>query len=56
MKISQGAINAEVEIELSGGQKIVSVITINSGNRTWLEVGEEAYAMVKASSVMIAVD
>jgi molybdopterin-binding protein len=55
-KITNGAVNAEVELELSGGQKIVSIITINSVNRLGLEVGREAYAMVKASSVMIAVD
>ena len=55
-RITNGAVNAEVELELSGGQKIVSIITINSVNRLGLEVGREAYAMVKASSVMIAVD
>jgi molybdopterin-binding protein len=55
-KITLGAVNAEVELELSGGQKIVSIITINSVKRLGLEVGKEAYAMVKASSVMIVVD
>lgn len=55
-KITNGAVNAEVELELPGGQTIVSIITINSVKRLGLEVGKEAYAMVKASSVMIAVD
>jgi molybdopterin-binding protein len=55
-KITLGAVNAEVEIELAGGQKVVSIITINSVKRLGLEVGKEAYAMVKASNVMIAVD
>jgi molybdopterin-binding protein len=54
--ITMGAVNAEVEIELAGGQTIVSIITINSVKRLGLAVGEEAYAMIKASSVMIAVD
>ena len=54
--ITIGAVNAEVELELSDGQKIISIITINSVKRLGLEVGKEAYAMVKASSVMIAVD
>ena len=54
--INMGAVNAEVELELPGGQKIVSIITISSAKRLGLEVGKEAYAMVKASSVMIAVD
>lgn len=55
-KINLGAVNAEVEIELPDGQKITSVITINSVNRLGLEVGKPCYAMIKASSVMVAVD
>ena len=54
--ITMGAVNAEIELELSDGQKIVSIITINSAKRLGLEVGKEAYAMIKASSVMIATD
>jgi molybdopterin-binding protein len=55
-KITLGAVNAEVELELPDGQKIISIITINSVKRLGLGVGKEAYAMIKASSVMIAVD
>ena len=55
-KITMGAVNAEVELELGDGQKIVSIITISSAKRLELEVGKEAYAMIKASSVMVAVD
>jgi molybdopterin-binding protein len=55
-KITMGAVNAEVEIELAGGQTIVSIITISSVKKLGLAVGKEAYAMIKASSVMIAVD
>ncbi|MFO7964607.1 MAG: TOBE domain-containing protein [Desulfobacterales bacterium] len=54
--ITMGAVNAEVELELPDGQKIVSIITINSVKRLGLEVGKKANAMIKASSVMIAVD
>lgn len=55
-KITKGAVNSEVELELAGGQKIVSIITVNSVKKLKLKVGKQAYAMVKASSVMIAVD
>ncbi|MBN2321461.1 MAG: TOBE domain-containing protein [Acidobacteria bacterium] len=55
-KITMGAVNAEVELELADKQVIVSIITINSVKRLGLEVGKEAYAMIKASSVMIATD
>lgn len=51
-----GAVNAEIELELGDGQKMVSIITINSVKRLGLEVGKEVYAMIKASSVMVAVD
>lgn len=55
-RINTGAVNSEVEIELPDGQKITSIITINSVNRLGLEVGKSCYAVVKASSVMVAVD
>ncbi|MCU0600798.1 MAG: TOBE domain-containing protein [Desulfobacterales bacterium] len=55
-KITMGAVNAEVELELGDGQKVISIITINSVKNLGLEVGKNAYAMIKASSVMIAVD
>ena len=55
-KITTGAVNSEVEIELADGQKITSIITINSVNRLGLKEGNPCYAMIKASSVMIAVD
>jgi molybdopterin-binding protein len=55
-RITIGAVNAEVEVELGDGQKVVSIITINSVKSLGLEVGKQVYAMIKASSVMIAVD
>ena len=51
-----GAVNAEVELELGDKQKIISIITINSVKRLGLQEGKEAYAMIKASSVMMATD
>jgi molybdopterin-binding protein len=55
-KIEQGAVNSVVTLEIAGGDELVSVITISSVKRLGLEVGKEAYAMIKASNVMIAVD
>jgi molybdopterin-binding protein len=54
--ITTGAVNSEVEIELPDGQKVVSIITLSSVKRLGLEKGKEVYAMIKATSVMIAVD
>jgi molybdopterin-binding protein len=56
IKIVRGAVNAEVTLELPGGLQVVSIITISSVDSLGLKEGMEAYAVVKASSVMIAVD
>ncbi len=55
-KVTPGAVNAEVIIDLPGGMEIVSVITKESAERLGLQVGKAAYAVIKASEVMIAVD
>ena len=55
-KIEEGAVNAVVTLEIAGGEELVSVITLSSVKRLGLEVGKQAYAMIKASNVMIAVD
>jgi molybdopterin-binding protein len=56
IKLVRGAVNAEVTMELPGGTQIVSVITLTSVDTLDLQEGKEAYAIVKASNVMIAVD
>jgi molybdopterin-binding protein len=55
-RLNPGAVNTEVILELPGGAEIVSVITKSSAETLGLAVGKEAYAVIKASSVMIAID
>jgi len=55
-QIEPGAVNSEVLLELPGGVEVVSIITNKSVKALGLSVGKEAYAVIKASSVMIAVD
>ncbi len=55
-QIEPGAVNSEVTIELPGGVEVVSIITNKSVKNLGLSIGKEAYAVIKASSVMIAVD
>ena len=55
-QIIPGAVNSEVILETTGGETIVSVITKESVESLGLKVGQEAYAVIKASNVMIAVD
>jgi len=43
-------------LELPGGAELVSIITKHSAEDLGLQVGADAYAVIKASNVMIAVD
>ena len=56
VKILHGAVNSEVTIELPGGTRLVSIITNSSVENLGLIEGIEAYAIIKASSVMVGVD
>jgi len=55
-KISRGAVNSEVILELPGGLEITSIITNASVDSLGLKEGAPAYAVIKASNVMVAVD
>lgn len=55
-QLTPGAVNTEVVIELPGGVEIVSIITKTSAERLGLAVGKEAFAVIKASNVMVGVD
>ena len=56
LKVVRGAVNSEVIIELPGGAQVVSIITNASVDTLGLKEGKDAYAVIKASNVMIAVD
>jgi len=55
-QIKPGAVNTEVVIELPGDSEIVSIITKESADKLGLAVGKEAYAIIKATNVMIGVE
>jgi len=56
IKVSEGTVNTEVLLELTGGAKVVSMISKDSAKRLGLKPGKKAYAIIKASSVMMGVD
>ncbi len=56
IKVTRGAVNAEVIIELPGGTHLASIITNSSVENLSLAEGKEAYAIIKASNVMVGVD
>ena len=51
-----GAVNAEVTLEIGNGVDVTAVITSESVERLELAVGKRAYAIVKATDVLIATD
>jgi len=51
-----GAVNAEVVIELQGGDQVTSIVTKEAVTSLGLAEGGTAYAIIKASNVMLGVD
>jgi molybdopterin-binding protein len=54
--VTHGAVNSEVVLEVAGGATVVSIISRTSAEGLGLAPGKAAYAVVKASNVMIATD
>lgn len=54
--VVKGAVNAEVTLELPGGERLVAIITNASAAALGLQEGKQAYAVIKASNIMVAVD
>lgn len=55
LEISKGATTSHVRLDV-GGSTVTSAITNEAVDELGLEAGQPAYAVVKASDVMIAVD
>jgi molybdopterin-binding protein len=54
--VTPGAVDTEVVVQLAPGIEIVSIITKASAEKLGLKPGAKAYAIIKASNVMIGVD
>lgn len=55
-QVKPGAVNTEVIVQVPGGFEIVSIITKESADMLGLTVGKEAYAIIKATNVMLGID
>lgn len=53
--VREGAVNGEVRLGLSGGEEITAIVTNGSIRHLGLEPGVRVTALIKASSVLLAV-
>ena len=56
VEIKEGAVNGIVKIDIGGGNIISSTISMDAIQELGLTVGKTAYAIVKATSVMVGLD
>jgi molybdopterin-binding protein len=56
LEVTRGATTAHVKIDIGGGTVITSSITNEAVAALDLKVGEAAYAVIKASDVMVGKD
>ena len=56
VSIQEGAVNAIVGIDIGGGNVISATISMAAVKELGLETGKDAYAVIKATSVMVGVD
>lgn len=54
--VKTGAVNDEIELDIAGGHKIVAIVTSESTSGLGLEVGAQAFALIKASSIILMTD
>jgi molybdopterin-binding protein len=55
-EVRPGRVNTEVIIDVTGGLQVVAMISKDSADHLGLKKGKAAYAIIKASSVMVAID
>lgn len=54
-EVTKGATTAHVKIDIGGGSIVTAAITNESADELGLAVGKEAFAVIKASDVMVGV-
>ena len=56
LSIEEGAVNGIVRIDIGGGNIVTATISMGSIRELGLQLGGTAYAVIKATSVMVGVD
>jgi molybdopterin-binding protein len=53
-EIKRGAVMAQVSVDIGGGNRVLSAIFVDSVDDLGLKVGDEVFAIVKSTDVIIA--
>ncbi|GHT83646.1 putative molybdenum-pterin-binding protein [Spirochaetia bacterium] len=56
VSIKEGSVNGIVVLDIGGGNKVSATISLDAIKELGLKAGDEAYAIIKATSVMIGTD
>jgi len=56
LKVTRGATTAHVTLDIGGGTVVTASITNEAVRDLKLKKGDRAYAVIKASDVMVAID
>ena len=56
LEVTKGQTTAHVRIDIGGGAVVTSSITNQAVDELKLQKGQKAYAVIKASDVMVATD
>ena len=56
LEVTKGATTSHVRIDIGNGAVVTASVTNEAVEELGLKVGQDAYAVVKASDVMVAVD
>lgn len=52
-QVTRGAINDEIQLEITGGQHLIAIVTHDSAENLDLKLDAEAFALIKASSIIV---
>lgn len=55
VEIKEGAVNSIVVIDIGGGNNVSATISMDAVKELNLQIGSDAYAIIKATSVMVGV-
>ena len=53
VEVKEGQVAAKVKVDIGGGNVLTSTITVDAVRDLGLKAGDEVFALIKASSVMI---